>query len=119
MKLPKVDGFLKGIEISLLVLNIFAGGKWNTKEHKNSNFVANNFIFFLQQTLTNSSIFMAVDKEEIGSLGYLISSSCFIPSHFGRIDNETCLKAGSKRGKEKLAYRGSTEPSVRLLMTAM
>lgn len=62
---------------------------------------------------------MAVDKEEIGSLWYLVSSSCFIPSHFGRIDNETCLTAGSKRGKEKLAYRGSTEPSVRLLITAM
>lgn len=97
----------------MLVVN---GTQKNTKTPTST--VANNFIFFLQQTLTNSSIFMAVD-EEIGSLGYLISSSCLIPSHFGRIDNETCLKAGSKRGKEKLAYRESTEPLVRLLITAV
>lgn len=53
MKLPKVDGFLKGIEISLLVLNIFAGGKWNTKEHKNSNFDCSQQFYFLPSTNFN------------------------------------------------------------------
>lgn len=54
---------------------------------------------------------MTAAKEEIGNPGYLLflfHSFMFVvelnETHLGGIDSETCLKAGSHRGKAELAY---------------
>lgn len=52
--------------------------------------LANNLVFFLQQTLTNYSILMDAGKEEMGKLD--IYSFYFFPLHFGGIDMKNALR---------------------------
>lgn len=52
--------------------------------------IANNLVFFLQQTLTNYSVLMDAGKEEMGKLD--IYSFYFFPLHFGGIDTKNALR---------------------------
>lgn len=68
--------------------------------------IANNLVFFLQQTLTDYSILMDADKKEMGKLD--IYSSYFSLLHFGGIDMKNALRQAVREANSNW-HRGNLQ----------